>query len=76
MYFYLFGCTASWSQHAGSLVVACKLLVVASAALRWKHRVLATGSSGKSPKEVILSGDPADGQRCNRSNKPKEAGVG
>ena len=26
---YLFGCTGSQLQHVGSLVVACKLLVVA-----------------------------------------------
>ena len=56
-------CTAYYLQHAGSLVVACKLLVAACGIqfpdqgsnlgpLHWEHRVLATGPSGKS---LVLS---------------------
>ena len=63
-YFYLFGCTGSQLQHAGSLAAAFKHLVAACGIqfpdegsnpgpLHWKGRVSATGPPGKCPYSVF-----------------------
>ena len=61
---YLFGCTGSWLQHAGSLVMVCQLLSAACGIqfpdqglnlgpLHWELRVPATGPPERSPADII-----------------------